>query len=137
MHDRAMLDDLAERREQGAAMLAGADAAIVVVADPELADTWCEDRSIVMANMQLLEAAASGVGSCSIQGRLRQAADGRSTHEFVERLRRRQPPTSWRPSSLSACPKPKPRGAPSMKALLGKVHRTASSNRSRARTSRR
>ena len=64
---------------------AGADAAIVVVADPTLADTWVEDCSIVMANMHL-EAAASGVGSCWIQGRLRQAADGRSTHEFVANL---------------------------------------------------
>ena len=85
VRDRAMLDDLAECREQGAAMLTGADAAIVVVADPTLADTWVEDCSIVMANMHL-EAAASGVGSCWIQGRLRQAADGRSTHEFVANL---------------------------------------------------
>ena len=85
VRDRAMLDDLAECREQGAGMLTGADAAIVVVADPTLADTWVEDCSIVMANMQL-EAAASGVGSCWIQGRLRQAADGRSTHEFVANL---------------------------------------------------
>lgn len=85
VRDRAMLDDLAECREQGAAMLTGADAAIVVVADPTCADTWVEDCSIVMANMHL-EAAASGVGSCWIQGRLRQAADGRSTHEFVANL---------------------------------------------------
>ena len=85
VRDRAMLDELAECREQGAGMLTGADAAIVVVADPTLADTWVEDCSIVMANMQL-EAAASGVGSCWIQGRLRQAADGRSTHEFVANL---------------------------------------------------
>lgn len=74
-----MLDDLAECREQGAAMLAGADAAIVVVADPTLADTWVEDCSIVMANMQL-EAAASGVGSCWIQDAFaRRPMDARPT----------------------------------------------------------
>lgn len=79
VHDRAMLDDLAECREQGAAMLAGADAAIVVVADPTLADTWVEDCSIVMANMQL-EAAASGVGSCWIQDAFaRRPMDARPT----------------------------------------------------------
>lgn len=130
VHDRAMLDDLAECREQGAAMLAGADAAIVVVADPTLADTWVEDCSIVMANMQL-EAAASGVGSCWIQGRLRQAADGRSTHEFVANLLKVPAPTSWRPSSLSACPKPKPRGAPSMKRCWGRCTKSASNHQGR------
>ena len=57
VHDRAMLDDLAECREQGAAMLAGADAAIVVVADPTLADTWVEDCSIVMSMKTLADKA--------------------------------------------------------------------------------
>ena len=51
-------------------------AAIAVLGNPEAADTWIEDCSIVMANMHL-EAAASGVGSCWVQGRMRTAADGR------------------------------------------------------------
>lgn len=85
VRDRAVLDALAECREQGASMLTGANAAIVVVADPTQSDTWIEDCSIVMANMHL-EAAASGVGSCWIQGRMREAADGRSTHDFVANL---------------------------------------------------
>lgn len=83
--DRATLDTLAQCRDHGAAMLSGADAAIVVVADAGLSDTWVEDCSIVMANMHL-EAAACGVGSCWIQGRMRQAADGRSTQEYVADL---------------------------------------------------
>lgn len=121
VHDRAMLDDLAECREQGAAMLAGADAAIVVVADPTLADTWVEDCSIVMANMQL-EAAASGVGSCWIQGRLRQAADGRSTHEFVANLLKVPAPYQLEAILSLGMPEAEAPRRPFDEALLGKVH---------------
>lgn len=85
VRDRGTLDKLAECRDSGSAMLAGADAAIVVLGNPDVADTWIEDCSIVMANMHL-EASASGVGSCWIQGRMRTAADGRSTQDFVAEL---------------------------------------------------
>ena len=121
VRDRAMLDELAECREQGAAMLAGADAAIVVVADPTLADTWVEDCSIVMANMQL-EAAASGVGSCWIQGRLRQAADGRSTHEFVANLLKVPAPYQLEAILSLGMPEAEAPRRPFDEALLGKVH---------------
>ena len=77
------LQALAAMRVEGAAkMLEGADAAIVVVADPAAADTWVEDCSIVMANMHL-EADALGLGSCWIQGRMREAASGQSTSAYV------------------------------------------------------
>lgn len=122
VHDRAMLDHLAECREQGAAMLAGADAAIVVVADPTLADTWVEDCSIVMANMQL-EAAASGVGSCWIQGRLRQAADGRSTHEFVANLLKVPAPYQLEAILSLGMPEAEAPRRPFDEALLEKVHK--------------
>lgn len=121
VRDRAMLDELAECREQGATMLAGADAAIVVVADPTLADTWVEDCSIVMANMQL-EAAASGVGSCWIQGRLRQAADGRSTHEFVANLLKVPAPYQLEAVLSLGMPEAEAPRRPFDEALLGKVH---------------
>ena len=85
VRDRATLDALSSCRDHGAAMLSGADAAIVVVGNPDVADTWVEDCSIVMANMHL-EASACGVGSCWIQGRMRTAADGRSTQEYVAEL---------------------------------------------------
>ncbi|MFR1168077.1 MAG: nitroreductase family protein [Adlercreutzia equolifaciens] len=101
-------------------MLTGADAAIVVVADPTLADTWVEDCSIVMANMQL-EAAASGVGSCWIQGRLRQAADGRSTHEFVANLLKVPAPYQLE-AILSRHARSRSPRRPFDEALLGKVH---------------
>ncbi len=85
VRDQETLGKLADCRDSGAAMLAGADAAIVVVANPKASDTWIEDCSILMANMHL-EASASGVGSCWIQGRMRTAVDGRSTQEFVAGL---------------------------------------------------
>lgn len=85
VRDHSTLGKLAECRDSGSAMLAGADAAIVVLGNPEVADTWIEDCSIVMANMHL-EASASGVGSCWIQGRMRTAADGRTTQDFVADL---------------------------------------------------
>jgi nitroreductase len=66
-------------------MLAGADAAIIVVANENLSDVWVEDSSIVMANMHLM-ASALGIGSCWIQGRLREAIDGETTEDFMRRL---------------------------------------------------
>lgn len=82
VRDRATLDALSSCRDHGAGMLSGAAAAIVVIGNPNVADTWVEDCSIVMANMHL-EASACGLGSCWIQGRMRQAADRRTTQEHV------------------------------------------------------
>lgn len=82
VRDRARLEKLAECREAGAGMLAKADAAIVVIGDPQASDTWVEDCSIVMANMHLA-ADALGLGSCWVQGRGRNAADGRTAEERV------------------------------------------------------
>ena len=80
-----------------------------------------EDCSIVMANMQL-EAAASGVGSCWIQGRLRQAADGRSTHEFVANLLKVPAPYQLEAILSLGMPEAEAPRRPFDEALLGKVH---------------
>ena len=66
-------------------MLAGADCAVVVIADPDKTDVWVEDASSAMANMHLA-ADALGLGSCWIQGRLRDSADGRSTETYLREL---------------------------------------------------
>jgi nitroreductase len=63
-----------------ARMLAGADAAIVVLGDEDLSDVWVEDCSIVMAHMHLM-ADSLGLGSCWIQGRNRDARPGQLTTE--------------------------------------------------------
>lgn len=76
------LEKMSECRVGSAKMLAGASAAIVVIADPEKTDVWTEDCSIVMSNMHNM-AHDLGLGSCWIQGRLRQAPDGRTTEEYL------------------------------------------------------
>ena len=86
VRDRQKLIDMSGCRLRGSSrMLAGADAAIVVIAADEKSDVWVEDCSIVMANMHLM-ASALGVGSCWIQGRLREAMDGESTEDFLRTL---------------------------------------------------
>lgn len=82
---KSTLEQMAGSRAAGAAMLEGADCAIVVIADPEKTDVWTEDCSIVMANMHLM-ADSLGVGSCWIQGRLREAKDGRLTEDVLRAL---------------------------------------------------
>lgn len=121
VRDRDVLNALAECRDHGASMLAGADAAIVVVGNPELSDTWVEDCSIVMANMHLA-ASASGVGSCWIQGRMRQAGDGRSTHEFVADLLGIPEPYQLEAILSLGMPEEPAQPRPFDEALLAKVH---------------
>ena len=85
VQNKETLQKMASCRAAGAKMLEGADCAIVVIADPDKTDVWVEDASIAMANMHLA-ADALGWGSCWIQGRLREAADGRSTETYLREL---------------------------------------------------
>ena len=121
VRDRDTLAKLAGCRDAGSAMLAGADAAIAVLGNPEVADTWVEDCSIVMANMHL-EASASGVGSCWIQGRMRTAADGRSTQDSVADLL--GIPKPWQLEAILSLgmPKEQPDHREFDNALMEKVH---------------
>ena len=85
VREKETLKKMSECRAGAANMLEGADTAIVVVADPEKTDVWIEDCSIVMANMHLM-ADSLGIGSCWIQGRLREALDGRTTEQYLQEL---------------------------------------------------
>ena len=85
VRDKEMLQKLSKFREHGPGMLAGADAAIVVVADKNATDVWTEDASIVMTYLHLA-ADMYGLGSCRNQGRLRMAPDGRTGEEYVREL---------------------------------------------------
>ena len=78
VRDKEMLKALAKCRVGSAKMLEGADAAVVVLGDPAKTDVWTEDCSIAMTDMHLM-ADSLGVGSCWIQGRLRDAEDGSTT----------------------------------------------------------
>lgn len=75
VREKSTLEQMVASRSAGAQMLSRADAAIVVIADPDKTDTWIEDCSVVMANMHLM-AHSLGIGSCWVQGRLREAKDG-------------------------------------------------------------
>ncbi len=82
---KEVLKKMAKSRTAGAGMLEGAAAAIVVLGDETKTDVWTEDCSIAMTNMHLM-ASDLGVGSCWIQGRLREAGDGRTTEQYLREL---------------------------------------------------
>lgn len=84
VQDMELIHKLVGVRQGAANMLKTAGAAIVVTADENIS-TWIEDCSIVLTNMHLL-ADAMGYGSCWIQGRSREAADGGSADAFVRTL---------------------------------------------------
>lgn len=85
VQNREQLNQLSHCRKAGSKMLEQAGCAIVVFADEEKTDVWTEDCSIAMSNMHLM-ADHLGLGSCWIQGRLREAEDGRTTEEFCREL---------------------------------------------------
>ena len=85
VRDKNMLRKLADCRPVGSGILAGANAAIVVLGDTTATDVWTEDCSIAMTQMHLM-ADCLGVGSCWVQGRLRPSPDGRTAEAVVKEL---------------------------------------------------
>lgn len=83
--DKEKLRELSQCKVGSAAMLADADAAIVVIGDTEKSDAWIEDCSIAMILMQL-EAAELGVGSCWVQCRGRTTPQGTGTEDHIKSL---------------------------------------------------
>ena len=75
------LKELSKCKNHGADLIAGADKAIVVVADTMIADTWCEDSSIALTYMHLM-ATELNIGSCWVQVHLRDK-DGADAEEVV------------------------------------------------------
>lgn len=80
VRDKEMLAKMAHFRLHSAMMLEGAFAAVVVLMDEDKTDVWTEDASIAMAHMHLM-ADHLGLGSCWIQGRLRECEDGSMSSE--------------------------------------------------------
>lgn len=80
--NKDILKELSKVKEHGADFLAGANKAIVVIANTLLADTWIEDSSIALSFMHL-KATDIGVGSCWIQIHLRKSADGEDAEKLV------------------------------------------------------
>ena len=85
-------DDIAQLEKMNASILGNPDAhpfygapvVCVVFADTNV-NTWVEDGSLVIGNM-MAAAHSLGLGSCWIQGRNREAADGSSSEEYLREL---------------------------------------------------
>lgn len=82
VENKDTLRELSECKNHGAGLIAGADKAIVVVADTWVADTWCEDSSIALTYMHLM-ATELALGSCWVQVHLRDR-NGRDSEEVVK-----------------------------------------------------
>lgn len=85
VQEKDTLKKMSDCRDGAAKMLEGAEAAIVVLGSEDKTDVWIEDCAIVMSNMHLM-ADSLDLGSCWIQGRLRETADGTSTEEYLRKL---------------------------------------------------
>lgn len=76
---------LADAKQEGSALLAGAPLVIAVCADATTSDVWIEDASIVMTLLHL-EAHDLGLGSCWVQVRRRAHDVGQSASDYVAEL---------------------------------------------------
>lgn len=85
VRDKAALATLSKCRPAGPGMLAGADAAVVVLGNPDETDVWTEDCSIAMAQMHLM-ADAIGLGSCWVQIRNRMFNEDKTAAAVVKEL---------------------------------------------------
>ena len=83
--DKDMLEKLSHCKEMGAAFLADAAMAVVVMADPLASDVWIEDAAIASIMIQL-QAEDLGLGSCWIQVRERFTATGIPSGAYVHTL---------------------------------------------------
>ena len=85
VQNKETLEKMSVSRVAGSKMLGSADCAIVVLGDETKSDVWVEDCSVAMANMHLM-ADSLGLGSCWVQGRLREAPGGKTTEEYLREL---------------------------------------------------
>jgi nitroreductase len=82
--DRDMLQALSLSKKAGSKLLDNCSLAVVVLADPAKSDVWVEDTSIASIYLQL-QAEDLGLGSCWIQIRCRQTAEGEDSESYVKR----------------------------------------------------
>lgn len=80
-----ILKKLAVSRGPASYFLGDAPLAIVVVANPNMSDTWVEDASIISTIIQLT-AHSLDLGSCWVQIRNRTREDGSSVEDYVREL---------------------------------------------------
>lgn len=83
--DPETIKRLAECKPAGAGPVNDCALAIVVGADANLSEPWIEDASIAATLMQV-QITALDLGSCWIQVRGRQRADGSSSEDYIREL---------------------------------------------------
>lgn len=83
--DPELLKALSESKDSGAAFVAEAPFAVVVLGDASVSDAWIEDCAIASIMMQL-QATDLGLWSCWAHLRNRTTADGTPAAEIVHRL---------------------------------------------------
>ena len=83
--NRELLEKMSHCRKGVAKMLEGAAAAVVVIADKNISDTFVEDSCVAMMNMELV-ATSLGIGNCWIQVRNREAEDDSTSETYLRGL---------------------------------------------------
>lgn len=83
--DRALLARMADCRDFGSKLIAGAPVAVVVAYDPQKSDVWFEDASIAALLLQLA-AEDLGLGSCWVQVYNRQHDENTSAETYIRTL---------------------------------------------------
>ncbi len=85
VEDRDTLQRLSECKPVYATSVKGATLAVVVTAAPDKSEAYIEDAAIAGAFMHL-QAQALGIGSCWVQVRGRQGADGEMSEDIVREI---------------------------------------------------
>lgn len=85
VEDRDMLTRLSDLKPSYAASIKDCRMAVVVTSDPTQSEAYIEDATVA-AIMMHIQAADLGIGSCWVQVRGRQAADGTPSEEVVREL---------------------------------------------------
>lgn len=83
--EKTLLQGLAHAKASFGEFIANAGVAVVACADASASDCWIEDCSIAAAALQLV-ATDLGLGSCWVQIRARDGADGRPAEEHVREV---------------------------------------------------
>ncbi|MGL5350026.1 MAG: nitroreductase family protein [Cetobacterium sp.] len=83
--NKDILNKLSFSKKVGSAMLSEADAAIIVLGNPEISTTWNEDSSIASFTIQL-KAFQLGLGSCWINVKDRKTSDGIDSEIYIKNL---------------------------------------------------
>jgi nitroreductase len=83
--DKRLLEKLSHAKEHGAEFVKDAALAIVIAANPKSCDVWIEDCSIASAIAHLATHSLD-LGSCWVQIRQRQTADGTDSEQTVRQI---------------------------------------------------